>query len=128
VQAGLIVALLLLAAGGWAVAVERIALGVMSIGWMVLVAILIAIEKLLPWKGIANRGVAIVLVVLGLTVAFAPEDVPGLTIPGSPEAHQAMEAMGMESEGDAMEGESGAMEGKSMAPGAGHMDGESMSR
>ena len=38
------------------------------------------------------------LAVLGLAVAFAPEDVPGLTIPDSPEAAQAMEAMGMEGE------------------------------
>jgi hypothetical protein len=58
-----------------------IALGVMSVGWMVFVASLIAAEKLLPWKRFANRSIAILLAVLGLAVAFAPDDVPGLTVP-----------------------------------------------
>ena len=82
----------------WALMAALFALGVMSIGWMVLIAALIATEKLLPWKAIANRGVAVLLVVLGLGVAFAPQDVPGLTEPGSAEAHDAMESMGMEGE------------------------------
>ena len=110
----------------WALMAALFALGVMSIGWMVLVAILIAIEKLLPWKAIANRGVAIVLAALALAVAFAPEDVPGLTIPRSPEAHQAMEGMGMESGGGTMHERGAGMDGKSIAPGADSMDGESM--
>jgi hypothetical protein len=75
-----------------------IALGVMSIGWMVFIAALIATEKLLPWKAVANRGIAVLLLVLGLGVAFVPADVPGLTTPGSPEAMGAMEQMDMESE------------------------------
>jgi hypothetical protein len=78
----------------------------MSIGWMAFIAALIAIEKLLPWKAAANRGIAVLLAVLGLTVAFAPEDVPGLTLPDSPEAQRAMESMGME--GSSMEPGSGA--------------------
>jgi predicted metal-binding membrane protein len=86
----------------WMLMAALFALGVMSIGWMAFIAALIAIEKLLPWKALANRGVALVLVVLGLAVAFAPEDVPGLTLPDSPEAAQAMEAMGMEEEGGSM--------------------------
>ena len=72
------------------------ALGVMSIGWMVLIAALIALEKLLPWKAVANRSVAALLVVLGW-VAFAPDQVPGLTLPNSPEAARAMDSMGMPS-------------------------------
>jgi predicted metal-binding membrane protein len=79
----------------WGLMAALFALGVMSIGWMVLIAALIAIEKLLPWKVLANRSVAILLVVLGLAVAFAPEKVPGLTLPDSPEAAQAMDSMGM---------------------------------
>jgi len=67
------------------------ALGVMSLVWMAFVAVLIAIEKLLPWKALANRGIAVLLVVLGLAVALAPERVPGLIEPGSAEAMQAME-------------------------------------
>jgi predicted metal-binding membrane protein len=82
----------------WALMAALFALGVMSIGWMAFIAALIAIEKMLPWREVANRGIAVVLLVLGLAVAFAPEDVPGLTLPDSPEAAAAMEAMGMEDE------------------------------
>jgi hypothetical protein len=57
------------------------ALGVMSVGWMVFIAAVIAVEKLLPWKWVANRGIAVLLLALGLAVAFVPEHVPGLTIP-----------------------------------------------
>jgi len=66
----------------WALMAALFALGVMSIAWMVLIAALIAVEKLLPWKRLANRGIAILLAVLGLAVAFAPGSVPGLTLPG----------------------------------------------
>jgi predicted metal-binding membrane protein len=85
----------------WALMAALFALGVMSIGWMAFIAALIAIEKLLRWKRVANRGIAVLLLALGLAVAFAPEDVPGLTLPDSPDAAQAMEAMGMEEEGSA---------------------------
>ena len=94
------------------------ALGVMSIGWMIFVAALIAIEKLLPWKAVANHGIAVCLVVLGLAVAFAPAEVPGLVLPDSPAAMRTMKTMepapgaakkmgsGMESgSGDRMPGE-----------------------
>jgi predicted metal-binding membrane protein len=65
----------------WALMAALIALGVMSVGWMVFIAALIAVEKLLPWKPVANRSIAILLAVLGLAVALVPEHVPGLTIP-----------------------------------------------
>ncbi len=80
----------------WGLMAALFALGVMSVGWMAFVAALIATEKLLPWKRIANRGIAVLLLVLGLAVAFVPDDVPGLTLPDSPEAARAMEAMEME--------------------------------
>jgi predicted metal-binding membrane protein len=120
----------------WMLMAALFALGVMSIGWMAFIAALIATEKLLPWKAVANRGVAVLLAVLGIMVAFAPEEVPGLTLPDSPEAAQAMEAMGMEGEEGSMgmEGEEGsmgtqgeAMEQESMAgSGGGAMEEESM--
>jgi len=66
----------------WAMMAALFALGVMSFGWMAFIAALIAIEKLLPWKTTANRGIAIVLLVLGICVAFVPDKVPGLTMPG----------------------------------------------
>jgi predicted metal-binding membrane protein len=66
----------------WALMAALFALGVMSIGWMVLIAAIIAIEKLLPWISLASLGVFIVLAVLATSVAFASDHVPGLTIPG----------------------------------------------
>jgi predicted metal-binding membrane protein len=79
----------------WVLMAALFALGVMSVGWMAFIAALIAIEKLLPWRALANRGVALLLVVLGIAVAFAPDRVPGLTLPDSPQAARAMQSMGM---------------------------------
>jgi predicted metal-binding membrane protein len=98
----------------WALMAALFALGVMSIGWMAFVAALIAGEKLLPWRALANRGIAVLLLVLGLSVAITPASVPGLTIPGSPEAMRAMSSM---NGGDSMSGGSmngGGMRSKSM--------------
>jgi predicted metal-binding membrane protein len=67
----------------WALMVALFALGVMSIGWMAVVAALIVAERLLPARLMARQAVAVVLVVLGLGVAFAPGQVPGLTLPAS---------------------------------------------
>jgi predicted metal-binding membrane protein len=80
----------------WAMMAALFALGVMSVGWMLLVAALIATEKLVPWRTVATRGIAVLLTVLAIAVALVPEDVPGLTIPGSSDAPPAMEDMGME--------------------------------
>jgi predicted metal-binding membrane protein len=77
----------------WMLMAALFALGVMSVGWMVFIAGLIAVEKLLPWRALANYGVAVVLLVLGLAVAIVPERVPGLTVPDSPAAVKAMEGM-----------------------------------
>jgi predicted metal-binding membrane protein len=74
----------------WALMAALFALGVMSVGWMVLIAALIAVEKLVPWQWLATNGVAAVLIVLGVWVAASPKDVPGLTIPGSPGAGMSM--------------------------------------
>jgi predicted metal-binding membrane protein len=79
----------------WALMAALFALGLMSLTWMIVIAGLIAVEKLLPSKVLANRSVASVLVILGLGVALLPGDVPGLTIPGSPAAVRAMHSMGM---------------------------------
>ena len=74
----------------WALMAALFALGAMSVGWMVFVAALIATEKLLPWKAIANRGIAALLLTLGVAVAFVPGQVPGLTLPDSSQAREAM--------------------------------------
>jgi predicted metal-binding membrane protein len=77
----------------WALMAALFALGVMSVGWMAFIAALIAVEKLLPWKALANRGVAVLLAVLGIAVAFVPGSVPGLTVPDSSQAHDSMMEM-----------------------------------
>lgn len=61
----------------WALMVALFALGVMSIGWMAVVGAFIALEKMLPWKRLANRSVAIALAVIALGVALSPGMVPG---------------------------------------------------
>ena len=65
----------------WALMAALFAVGVMSLGWMALIAAFIAGEKLLPWPAAARRTVAVLLLALGLGVAFAPADVPGLAEP-----------------------------------------------
>jgi len=80
----------------WALMAALFALGAMSIAWMVLIAAMIAVEKLLPSKRLANRGIAVVLAALGLAVAFAPGSVPGLTLPdeaGADMGHAAVESV-----------------------------------
>jgi predicted metal-binding membrane protein len=62
----------------WALMAALFALGAMSVGWMAFVGALIAVEKLLPWRAPASYGVAVLLIVLGIAVIAAPNDVPGL--------------------------------------------------
>jgi len=57
------------------------ALGVMSITWMLLVAALVALEKLLPWTLLAIGLTAATLALLGVAVLVVPHRVPWLTIP-----------------------------------------------
>jgi predicted metal-binding membrane protein len=67
----------------WALMAALFALGVMSLAWMSVIAALIAVEKLLPWRRIGVGITVTVLVALAAGVAFAPAHVPGLTLPGS---------------------------------------------
>jgi predicted metal-binding membrane protein len=65
----------------WALMAALFAVGVMSLGWMALIAAFIASEKLLPWASAARRAVAVLLLALGLGVALAPTHVPGFAEP-----------------------------------------------
>ena len=76
----------------WALMAALFALGAMSVGWMALISVLIAAERLLPWRALATTGVASLLVVVAIGVAAAPARVPMLTIPHSGGAMQAMGA------------------------------------
>lgn len=66
----------------WALMAALFALGLMSLGWMALIAAFIAAEKLLPAPRITRHTVAVLLLGLGLGVAIAPGDVPGFAEPG----------------------------------------------
>jgi predicted metal-binding membrane protein len=65
----------------WGLMAALFAVGVMSVGWMALIAAFIAGEKLLPWPAGAKRLTAVALLLLGLAVTLVPGDVPGFTAP-----------------------------------------------
>jgi predicted metal-binding membrane protein len=92
----------------WALMAALFALGVMSITWMVVVAVLIAGEKVLPWRRTATWGAAAILLVLAVGVAAAPHSVPGLVVPGGAGA-SAMHSMSGMSSGGAMPSTHGGM-------------------
>jgi predicted metal-binding membrane protein len=79
----------------WSLMAALFALGVMSLTWMAFVAVLIALEKTLPWRTLVAWGTAIILLALAVAVVVSPHDVPGLVVPGSASAHGAMHAMGV---------------------------------
>jgi predicted metal-binding membrane protein len=76
----------------WALMAALFAVGVMSLGWMALIAAFIAGEKLLPWPSAARHAVAVLLLALGLGVALVPGDVPGFD---EPEGHMGGHGDGM---------------------------------
>ncbi len=78
----------------WALMAALFALGAMSLTWMLVIAALIAVEKLLPWRRASVVAVAALLVGLAVGVAASPEHVPALTVPGSSWAMKAMGHMG----------------------------------
>jgi predicted metal-binding membrane protein len=65
----------------WALMAALFAVGVMSLGWMAVIAAFIAGEKLLPRPAAARRTVAVLLLALGLGVALVPGEVPGFAPP-----------------------------------------------
>jgi predicted metal-binding membrane protein len=67
----------------WALMAALFAVGVMSIGWMAVIAAFIAAEKLLPWPTASRHAVGVALVVLGLAVSIVPAEVPGFSEPSA---------------------------------------------
>jgi predicted metal-binding membrane protein len=65
----------------WALMAALFALGVMNVAWMVVMAVLVAIEKLLPWERGAVGATAVLVGLLGVGVALVPGQVPWLTVP-----------------------------------------------
>jgi predicted metal-binding membrane protein len=76
----------------WALMAALFAVGIMSLGWMAVIAAFIAGEKLLPWPRASRYSVAVALLILGLAVAIVPGDVPGFAEPTG----QAMDDGGMQ--------------------------------
>ena len=56
-----------------------VALGVMSVTWMVVIAALVLAQKLLPTKGVIDAPVALMIIALGVLIVIAPSTIPGLT-------------------------------------------------
>jgi len=67
----------------WALMAALFAVGLMSLGWMALIAAVIAGEKLLPWPAATRYSAAVALLAVGLAVAAVPADVPGFAEPGA---------------------------------------------
>jgi predicted metal-binding membrane protein len=58
-----------------------VALGVMSVTWMSVIAVLVVAQKLLPSKAAIDVPLALAIVGLGILIVLAPASVPGLTLP-----------------------------------------------
>src|SRR4051794_15598971 len=65
----------------WALMAGLFALGAMSVPWMIVIAVLIAVEKLLPWRAVGTVAVAATLAALAIGVAAAPAGVARLAVP-----------------------------------------------
>ena len=55
-----------------------VALGVMSIAWMAVIAVVVLAQKLLPAKAAVDVPLALAIVGLGVWIVIAPASVPGL--------------------------------------------------
>jgi predicted metal-binding membrane protein len=55
-----------------------LALGVMSVTWMSVVAVLIAAQKFLAPRAAIDVPLALAIIGFGALIVFAPESVPGL--------------------------------------------------
>ncbi|HEY5017527.1 MAG TPA: DUF2182 domain-containing protein [Streptosporangiaceae bacterium] len=58
-----------------------VVLGVMSVAWMVVIAVVVLAQKLLPPKAALDVPLALAIIGLGIVIVIAPASVPGLTPP-----------------------------------------------
>jgi len=56
-----------------------VALGVMSITWMIVIALLVLAQKLLPPRAAIDVPLALAIVALGILIIVIPSEIPGLT-------------------------------------------------
>jgi predicted metal-binding membrane protein len=59
--------------------VMLLALGVMSIAWMCVVAVLVLAQKLMPPRAFVDTSLALAIVAAGILVISSPSSIPGLT-------------------------------------------------
>ena len=85
------------------------ALGVMSLGWMAFIAALIAVEKLMPSRALANYAVTAVLLVVGVLLLVSPSSVPG-----TPDSASASGGMHMQGMGGSMKSDESMKSGDAM--------------
>jgi predicted metal-binding membrane protein len=78
----------------WALMAGLFALGVMSLAWMGLIAVLVALEKIGPSAPGTRLATTAILVVLAAAILTVPYDVPGFVVPDSPSSPHAMKTMG----------------------------------
>ena len=55
-----------------------VALGVMNVAWMVVIAAVVAVQKLVPPRAVLDVPLALLIIGLGVLVLAAPSSVPGL--------------------------------------------------
>lgn len=65
----------------WALMAVLLAVGVMSVRWMLVVAAVVLVEKVAPFGARATRWFALLLIALGIWIAAAPGTVPALHEP-----------------------------------------------
>jgi predicted metal-binding membrane protein len=58
-----------------------VALGIMSVTWMSVIAVIVLAQKLLPAKAAIDVPLALAIVGLGILIVIAPSSVPALTSP-----------------------------------------------
>ena len=61
--------------------VMLVALGAMSVTWMLVIAALVLVQKLLPVKAVVDVPLALAIIALGMLIVVAPALVPGLMPP-----------------------------------------------
>jgi len=59
----------------------QVTLGVMSVTWMSVIAVLVLAQKLLPARAVIDVPLALAIVGFGILIVIAPTSVPGLTPP-----------------------------------------------
>jgi predicted metal-binding membrane protein len=66
----------------WLLMAALFALGVMSLTWMAVVAAVVGVEKVGPWRRPVTLATAGALLALAVALLIAPHEVPGLVVPG----------------------------------------------